>query len=201
MIICLTGHRPHKLFGYDKSNKYNKEIVNEVIQTIKALVEDFRENEDETVTLHDGMALGIDMWVAEAFLKEYRNDVRYRLECDIPFINQSAGFKSMGDKMLWNRITQNATKVNYVSDKGYTKSCLNDRNKYMVDSLIKDRKSNEKTLVISVWDGSQSGTKNCIKYALLKGHQVYNINPQKVKDKVDKKHLELVYEEIPKNLV
>lgn len=198
MRICLTGHRPHKLFGYSKKEPLNVGLVEEVIKTIEDIVENEGLAEDEKVILHNGMALGIDLGVAEAFLKRFRNNSKYELHCAIPFKNQSDYFKSLGDKMLWNRIVENADNVHYVSNKAYTKSCLNDRNKYMVDCLS-NSDTEEKTFVLSVWDGSNSGTYNCIKYGLLKGHDVFNICPKEYENKhLDNSMSKLIYTKIEK---
>jgi len=43
---------------------------------------------------------------------------------------------------------------------------MNDRNKYMVDRADE---------IIAVWDGSNSGTSNCINYAKKQGKPVINI--------------------------
>lgn len=55
-----------------------------------------------------------------------------------------------------------------VSDEEYKPWLMQKRNEYMVDLADK---------VIAVWDGSKSGTANCVKYAEKTGKGIIRINP------------------------
>ena len=63
---------------------------------------------------------------------------------------------------------ENADTVKLVSNEEYKPWVMQKRNEYMVDLADK---------VIAVWDGSKSGTGNCVKYAKQVGKVVIRIEP------------------------
>lgn len=56
----------------------------------------------------------------------------------------------------------------YVSKEEYSNSCMNDRNKYMVE---------QSDVVIAVWNGKPSGTGNTVKMTKLSGKKIRVVNP------------------------
>ena len=114
-----------------------------------------------------GMALGIDMICAEIVLelkKKYKNVM---LECAIPCINQEKKWSS-SQQERYKKILASADIVNYVSKCEYSGTCMNDRNKYMVENS---------DVVIAVWNGSPSGTGNTVKMAKAAGKKVRIVDP------------------------
>lgn len=117
-----------------------------------------------------GMAMGVDIMAAEIILELKKENPEITLECAIPCKNQCNRWQQIWIAR-YNEILKSADSVNVLSEK-YTKSCMMDRNKYMVDNS---------QYVIAVWNGKPSGTGNTIKYANKKGKEVIIIDPENIK--------------------
>ncbi len=150
--ICFTGHRPKGVpWGYNenaqsclKFKRYMKELL---IQKI-----------DEGYTYFIvGMALGIDMIVAEILL-ELKGEYDIIIECAIPCLNQESRWIKH-QQIRYMDILNKCEKITYVSNIEYTNECMQKRNEYMVDNS---------DLVVAVWNGTPSGTLNTINYAKSK---------------------------------
>ena len=110
-----------------------------------------------------GMALGVDQLFGLVALK-LRNEGRpIRLTAAIPCVGQEKPWKS---KEYWQRLVDSADEVVYVSRQPYTPSCMQLRNKWMVDRADE---------VLAVWNGSSGGTASCLKYARAVGRPITNI--------------------------
>lgn len=158
MKICVTGHRPNKLYGYNFSDpRYQK--LKEQFKSI------LKENKcDEAIT---GMALGVDTVFALAVLELKNEGYNIKLHCAIPCKNHSCKWgKESVDQ--YNYILSKADTVKLVSEEEYKPWLMQKRNEYMVDLADK---------VIAVWDGSKSGTANCVKYAERIGKEIIKIEP------------------------
>lgn len=161
--ICFTGHRPKALpWGYDEEKEsciLFKNVMFAIIE--KAILNGY-------TYFISGMALGIDMICAEIVLKlkkKYKNVV---LECAIPCLNQEKQWP-LSEQERYKKILHKADIVHYVSKEEYSNSCMNDRNKYMVE---------QSDVVIAVWNGKPSGTGNTIRFAKENGCKVRIINPE-----------------------
>lgn len=161
MKMCVTGHRPNKMYGYDIHNKQ-----------WTALKEKFKRIliENNCREAFSGMALGVDTVFALAVLelKEMHYDIK--LCCAIPCKNQERKWdKESVD--LYNFILSKADQVVYVSDEEYKPWLhqMQKRNEYMVDRV---------ETVIAVWDGSTGGTYNCVKYAEECNKEIIRIYPR-----------------------
>lgn len=159
MKICVTGHRPNKIYGYDIHNKQWTELK----KKFKKLL--VKHNCDEAIT---GMALGVDTVFALAVLelKEEGNG-NIKLHCAIPCINHS-GKWNKESVVLYNYILSKADTVKLISDEEYKPWLMQKRNEYMVDLADK---------VIAVWDGSKGGTYNCVSYAEKRDKEIIRIFP------------------------
>lgn len=157
MKTCnVTGHR--NLFGYDlRHPKWIKlkDIFKEII---------IKNKYTHCIT---GMALGVDTVFALAVLELKDEGYEIYLECAIPCKEQYKKWNKI-DTDRWHEITSKADKVTFVSNCSYNDFVMQKRNVYMVDN------SDE---VISVWNGSKGGTKNCIDYAKYKNRKITNIDP------------------------
>lgn len=162
MKICVTGHRPNKLYGYDiTTSKYIK-----LKDKFKELL--IQNSCTEAIT---GMALGADMVFAIAVLELKNQGYDIKLHCAIPCRNHSYKWtKAYQD--LYNYILKKADIVKLVTDEDYKPWLMQKRNEYMVD--IADK-------VIAVWDGSKGGTYNCVKYAEKKDKEIIRIVPEEIK--------------------
>ena len=149
---CFTGHRPDKM---ELSEKEVKPLLKKAIE--EAILKGY-------VTFITGMAMGTDIWAAEIVLEQKKKNKDLHLICALPHPDFESRRSSV-EKMRFNRIIKNADLVKEINDR-YFAGCYQVRNKWMVD------KSN---LVIAVFSGQKSGTKNTIDYAKRKGIKIINI--------------------------
>ncbi len=149
---CFTGHRP------DKMELGEKEIKPPLENAIDDAIA------DGYVTFITGMAMGTDIWAAEIVLKKKKANEELHLICALPHPNFESR-RSVTEKMWFNKIIKKADIVKEINDHYFT-GCYQVRNEWMVD------RSN---LVIAVFNGQKSGTKNTVDYAKRKGVNVVNV--------------------------
>ena len=149
---CFTGHRPDKM---ELGEKEIKPLLEKAIDEAIA---------DGYVTFITGMAMGTDIWAAEIVLERKKRNKDLHLICALPHPNFESR-RSMTEKMRFNKIIKNADLVKEINDHYFT-GCYQVRNEWMVD------RSN---LVIAVFNGQKSGTKNTVDYAKRKGIKVVNV--------------------------
>lgn len=162
--IAFTGHRPGKLLGYKKADNYN--LLIEAKRVIK------EEIEKGTTTFITGMALGVDLWLAEIVL-DFR-DRKY------PHLKVTAAIPCIGQESKWPESSQNYYKYilercnrKLLVTKGtYEPWMMDQRNMYMVDNSDG---------IIAVWNGTSGGTANCIKYADKKKKDIIFIGEEFLK--------------------
>lgn len=158
MRISVTGHRPNKLYGYDLNNEKYKELK----QKLKNIL--IENNCTEAIT---GMALGVDTLFALAVLELKDEGYDIKLHCAIPCKNHSCKWlKESVD--LYNDILKKADIVKIVTNEDYKPYLMQVRNEYMVNLADK---------VIAVWDGSNGGTANCVRYAQKKNKEIIRLIP------------------------
>lgn len=149
---CFTGHRPEKL---DIGENEVKELL------LKSIYCAMAEGYD---TFISGMADGTDIWAAETVIGLKKNSFNISLICAMPYPNFRIGKKD-ADNHLRNYILENSDyRVNVRNH--YYSGCFQVRNKWMVDNS---------NLVIAVYTGIASGTKNTIEYATKQGRNVINV--------------------------
>ena len=159
---CFTGHRPKGLpWGYNELNENCiefKKVIKNIIE--KAIINGY-------TYFITGMALGIDIICAELVLnlKEKYNNVV--LECAIPCLNQEKKWTCVQQER-YKKFLSNADIIHYVSNESYSNTCMNERNKYMVEQC---------DVVIAVWNGKPSGTRNTIEIAKSLGKKIRVIDP------------------------
>lgn len=149
---CFTGHRSNKL-DYSECE-------------IKPLLETAIDNaiSDGYVTFITGMAEGVDIWAAEIVLEKKKHNTALHLICAIPH----PGFekrRSRYEKERYEYIIKNADYVITISD-NYYRACYQKRNIWMVD---------HRSLVIAVFNGTASGTKNTVDYARKVSVYIVNV--------------------------
>ena len=149
---CFTGHRPDKI---ELGEKEIKPLLEKAID--EAISEGF-------VTFITGMAMGTDIWAAEIVLDRKKKNKNLHLICALPH----PGFESrrnFTEKKRFSKIIKKADLVKEINDHYFT-GCYQVRNEWMVD------RSN---LVIAVFNGQKSGTKNTVDYAIKKGININNV--------------------------
>ena len=161
MIIAVTGHRPNKLWGYDLKHPKYKELSDLIKQFLK---------EHNATHCISGMALGVDMVFAISVLKLKRKGLDISLECAIPCANQPCKWNKQ-DQDLYYKILNRADIVTQVSNESYKPWLMQKRNEYMVDKC---------DVLLAIWDGSDGGTGNCVKYARKVGKSIHIIDPKSI---------------------
>jgi uncharacterized phage-like protein YoqJ len=161
--VCFTGHRPDKLFGYDPFSEGNTNML----YKLRAIIEKFITDKGVT-TFITGMAIGIDMWAGRIVLSLRKKYPHVKLICAIPCKHQWSKWipESIAE---WDDITNKADDVIYVSTELYTPWCMQKRNEWMVDRA---------KYVLSVWDGTKGGTRNCINYAKKVDRTIIRLHPK-----------------------
>ncbi|MDR1392037.1 MAG: DUF1273 domain-containing protein [Clostridiales bacterium] len=148
---CFTGHR-FKNFDFsdkeDNQKRFNiKRCLREEIN--KAIKLNFKH-------FISGGAIGVDTWSIEIILKIKKDNPFITYEIVVPCVGQSDSWSNK-NKKEYEKITFNADKLTFLSNRKYFSGCMQIRNKYMVDNS---------NLIIAVYDGfSLGGTKNTISYA------------------------------------
>ena len=149
---CFTGHRPDKM---ELREKEIKPLLEKAIDD--AISKGF-------VTFITGMAMGTDIWAAEIVLKKKKKNEAIHLICALPHPNFEAR-RSLTEKMRFSKILKKADLIRQISDH-YFRACYQKRNEWMVD---------RSSLVIAVFNGEPSGTKNTVVYAKKKDIEVNNV--------------------------
>ena len=149
--IAVTGHRPDKLGGYKATEKHKA-----IRRHMKDLLEKVPDGE---LVLISGGALGIDQFWMEVGL---------HLELPVMAILPFEGYndrwpKSSKDK--YEVLLDKCVEVMYACEPGYAAHKMQTRNEWMVDNC---------DILMAYWDGSESGTSNCIDYA-VKRKKIVNI--------------------------
>lgn len=153
---CFTGHRNRKLPWKDNENdprciKLKEEMEARIEGIYLAGYTHFV----------CGMALGCDMYFAEAVLKLRQKYPEICLEAAIPCGDQPENW-SYSHRLRYNRLIDSCDKVK-VLQISYSADCMMKRNKYMVDSS---------SLLYACYNGEKGGTMNTIVYAQRSGVQV-----------------------------
>ena len=150
---CFTGHRPMKLpWGMNEKDPRCLALKLELAARLEALAAlGYR-------SFLCGMALGCDMYFAEAVLALRDRWPDVRLEAAIPFGDQPGRWNEE-QRRRYNRLIDAADKLT-VLQVHYTSDCMQRRNRYMVD---------RSSLLLACYDGRPGGTMQTILYAERSG--------------------------------
>lgn len=150
MIICGTGHRPDKLGGYKA----------EAIDRVRTVARWHLSDNDRPELIISGGALGWDQALADA---AHYHEIPYLMA--LPF----EGFECKWPKESQNHLRylmRHAKDIHYVCNVGYAPWKMQQRNKWMVDNS---------DAVLALWNGSDGGTANCVKYAQSVKKDIVNV--------------------------
>lgn len=149
MILAATGHRPHKLGGYEiaVAAKLHRIAVGAI-------------SEMKPDKIISGMALGWDQAVAEAAVF-----LNIPFIAAVPFVGFEMRWPSES-KAMYRALLQQAERVELLESGGYAPWKLFARNKWMVDHADH---------MLALWDGSSGGTANTVELANKKPIPITNI--------------------------
>lgn len=157
MILGITGHRPHKLGGYnDATNRCGQ--VKGVLATLFA--------QAKPACVVSGMALGVDQWAAEVAL-----DLGIKVLALVPCVSQEQKWPPESQvkyRKLLDRIVEAGGEVEFVTKTTYTLTCMQLRNQRIVDYS---------SHMIAVWDGTWGGTGGCVRLAKQAGRKITVVHP------------------------
>lgn len=146
--ICLTGHRPKSLpWGYDET----KESCIKFKQDLKIIFENAIKCGYKTFL--SGMAEGFDMIGTEILLK-LKKKHNIQIIAVVPCLGQELKWNAKQQERYNQILKQCDNKI--ILSSQYTPTCMNERNKYMVDNS---------SVCIACWNGKPSGTRNTLLYA------------------------------------
>lgn len=156
---CFTGHRPGKLpWGYDEEA--------EGCLALKRRIADAAETAYEEGYRHFlcGMALGCDLYFCECVLALRARYPDVTVEAAIPCPSQAAAWPAK-QRARYAALVAACDFETMVSQQ-YTASCMQRRDRYMVDHA---------SLLIAAFDGTPGGTRYTVEYALRRGIQVVDL--------------------------
>jgi len=157
MIVAFTGHRPNKLGGYKIPNPTYNRIYKELTAVLKEL------NPTKAIS---GMALGVDQWAAKICL-----DLGIPFIAAVPFPGQESKWPESSQR-IYKILLKKADDIVMVNDAPFAAKKLQLRNEWMVDQL-----TNPEDRLVAVFDGTEGGTYNCVKYAEKHEKQIIRIDP------------------------
>ncbi|MBQ7895437.1 MAG: DUF1273 family protein [Oscillospiraceae bacterium] len=153
ITCCFTGHRPAKLpWGQNEEHPDCLKLKTEIKANLEGIYQcGYRH-------FICGMAIGCDMYFAEAVLdlKEKFPDIS--LEAAIPCGDQPEKWTA-AQRQRYNRIIDSCDKISVLQIK-YSSDCMLKRNEYMVD---------HSSLLLAVYNGKPGGTMKTILYADRQG--------------------------------
>lgn len=159
ITCCFTGHRPaHLPWGSNEGDARCLRLKEELSARLEGLYAcGYRR-------FLCGMALGCDMYFAEAVLALRREHPEVRLEAAVPCGDQPERWP-LQQRLRYNRLLDACDSVT-VLQIHYTPDCMMRRNRYMVD---------RSSLLLACYDGRPSGTRNTMLYAMREQVQVLTV--------------------------
>lgn len=119
-----------------------------------------------------GMAQGTDLWCSQIVLDFKKINPALRLHCILPCEGQADNWSASAQERYFS-ILEQADRVVYVN-RGYNKSCMLERNRYLVDHAF---------FLLAVYNGTwRSGTGATVRYAQKLNRTIIIINPDNRED-------------------
>ena len=170
--LCFTGHRPKDLAGKEDQIKARLETL-----VGQAYAKGYRR-------FVSGMAMGVDLYAAQAVLKLQESHADVELIAAVPFPGQTAFFDALS-RATWTNVLLRATQVNMFDPLTETSVILDakavlERNRqalqqqawpyYQVVKWLEMRTRwmiDHSDAVLAVWSGKpKGGTANAVRYAM-----------------------------------
>ena len=160
---CFTGHRPDKLpFGGREQHPDCLELKERLAGEIIAM------REQGITRFLSGMALGTDLWAAEAVLRLKQRDPGVALVAVIPFTGQASRW-SPRNRRRYEAVLAQADETVLIRPY-YTSGCMFERNRFLVEHAAH---------MIAVYDGTPGGTAYTVGYARQLERHIVLIDPGK----------------------
>lgn len=159
--VSFTGYRPSKLGFKGENDPLCLDLKQRLRSNIESLIY------SGALQFYSGMALGVDIWCAQAVLELKRLRPEITLTAVIPCPEQDEKW-SAADKALYRSILGQCSDVICVS-RTYTRDCMFERNRRLVDLC---------DLLLAVYDGKSGGTQYTVEYAHKKQRKVIVIPPK-----------------------
>lgn len=155
IILAATGHRPNKLGNeYEYVGPYSDYLRREIVDLIKEL---------KPTRCISGMALGVDTLFCQTAL-----DLEIPVIAAIPFAGQEGKWPNKSQRLYRTLLSNKLVTTHIVCEGGYNSAKMQIRNEWMIDNA---------NHLVAVWDGTQGGTMNCVRYAEKKNINIHRINP------------------------
>ena len=156
VTCCFTGHRPAKLpWGFDERDPRCAALKQSILRELEGL---YRRGWRHFIS---GMALGCDLYFAEAVLALKEIYPSVTLEAALPFPGQADRWPE-ASRARWRRIVD-ACDVESVVQNHYDRGCMLRRDRYMVE---------RSSAVLAVFDDTPGGTKYTLDHAAKKGLEI-----------------------------
>jgi uncharacterized phage-like protein YoqJ len=157
MLLGITGHRPHKLGGYNDATNRSKAIKLVLKQCFL---------QAKPTYIISGMALGVDQWAVEVAL-----ELGITVMALIPCLAQDSKWPPASRIKyinLLDKITENNGIIEYVTKEPYSSTCMHLRNQRIIEYS---------THILAVWDKSWGGTGGCVRMAKQAGRPLTVVHP------------------------
>ena len=153
---CFSGRRPqHLAWGSREDDPRCLALKRELAARLEGVYESgYRD-------FLCGMALGCDMYFAEAVLALRERHPDVRLEAVIPCGDQPERWP-LRQRKRYNALLDSCNAVTVLQIR-YTPDCMMRRNRYMVDHA---------SLLLACHDGQPGGTMNTLRYAMERGLEI-----------------------------
>lgn len=154
---CFTGHRPAKLpWGYDERDPRCLMLKRGLLREVENLyILGYRK-------FISGMALGCDLYFAEAVLELKERYPVIILEAALPFPDQASRWAEH-HRARWQAIL-NACDAIHTVQEHYDRGCMLRRDRYMVE---------QSSAILAVFDDTPGGTKYTLDHAAKKKLDIF----------------------------
>ena len=158
---CFTGHRPDKLpWGLDENDPRCTALKRSLLREVAGL---YRRGFRHFIS---GMAMGCDLYFAEAVLNLRKSCPDLTLEGAVPCPTQADRWPE-GQRRRWRELLGRCD-LETVVQQHYDRYCMHRRDRYMVD---------RSAAVLAVFDGTAGGTRYTLNYAMDQKLEILLLDP------------------------
>ncbi|MDE6031166.1 MAG: DUF1273 domain-containing protein [Oscillospiraceae bacterium] len=158
--VSFTGYRPSKLNFFGEDDPLCVDLKNRLARKIAELADKGADR------FFSGMALGVDMWCAEAVLELKKTRHEITLTAVIPCRDQDIKW-SPTERERYRGILAKCDKVICISEE-YVNGCMQKRNRALVDLC---------DVLVAVYDGKAGGTGYTVNYAEMRHKKTILLPP------------------------